>query len=182
MSKPLHPNLARLAASYDMIFERFSSGSIDVKQAKSEIAALSARDDQGVIWSIDPDSGKWLRLTRSGQTIEDEPPTYGLATATPFELSGSGAPDPDSRLEMGVVNENLSRAPGQYTGMTRQVGFTSETGGSGFDWEKHKRTITIAGIAVAIVASALFLGFHHFGKTNLAPAPAPVTTTVPVHP
>lgn len=75
MTQPLHPNLAKLAAAYDEIFLRWSCGQIDAAEARMEILALQARDDDGILWSIDPESGAWLRRTLGGELVRDTPPS-----------------------------------------------------------------------------------------------------------
>jgi hypothetical protein len=83
----LHPNLARIAAAYDAIRERFGAGLLTAQQAKAEIAALAARDDNGVVWSIDPDSGEWHYKTHDGRLRPGTPPTWGYATPSAYELT-----------------------------------------------------------------------------------------------
>ena len=62
MNEPtLHPNLAKLAAAYDEILDRIARGQVTSVAARAEIAQLEARDDQGVRWNIDPDTGEWVR-------------------------------------------------------------------------------------------------------------------------
>jgi hypothetical protein len=121
VSQPLHPNLARLAASYDEIFERFSLNRLNAAQARVEISALVARDDDGILWSIDPDSGQWLRRAISGKLVPSTPPTYGLATATAHDMSqSSNAFNPDSRVAFVRVDEDLLHAPSSLSGATRR--------------------------------------------------------------
>ncbi len=121
LSRPLHPNLARLAARYDDIYARFARGSIGPEAARSEIAALVARDDEGTQWSLDPDSGRWLRRTISGGLVPDEPPTYGLATPTPHDVSRGSGFNPDSQVDHHAVEDELLYAPNQYSGATRAL-------------------------------------------------------------
>ena len=68
MNEPtLHPNLAKLAAAYDEILDRIARGQVTSVAARAEIAQLEARDDQGVRWNIDPDTGEWVRKTALGE-------------------------------------------------------------------------------------------------------------------
>lgn len=97
----LHPNLARVAATYQRICERFARGELDSVSAGVEIRELVARDDEGVQWTINPRDGGWLYLSKMGSWAPGVPPTSGLATLTPHDVStgASGAkrynPDDD---------------------------------------------------------------------------------------
>ena len=120
MPKSLHPNLAKLAASYDDILMRYSTGVLSAAQARAEITTLVARDDDGILWTIDPDSGQWMRRTRTGDLVASEPPSYGLATPTPHDLSTS--PNgfvPDHFVELHEVDNELLYSPSQFAGTTR---------------------------------------------------------------
>lgn len=121
VTQPLHPNLARLAAAYDEIFTRWSRGLIDAEIARQEISALVARDDDGILWSIDPDSGAWLRRTIGGDLVPGTPPTYGLATPTPHDLSHNPQSfNPDTSIHMQRVDDELLYAPSTLAGSTRR--------------------------------------------------------------
>jgi hypothetical protein len=82
----LHPNLARIAASYQQILGRHSRGEIALTIAHGEIRELVARDDEGVQWTINPRDGGWLFLSRNGQWMPADPPRSGFATITPHDL------------------------------------------------------------------------------------------------
>lgn len=171
MTRPLHPNLARLAAAYDDIFVRWSRGTIDAAQARVEIGALVARDDDGILWSIDPDSGQWLRRTVSGSLIPSEPPTYGLATPTPHDLSnGAGSFNPDAFVHMQPIDDELLHAPSTLVGSTRRT-LIADTG-RGQRWSGKKiLALALVGV-VALVAAALVRN----GDSDL---PAPTAPEVP---
>jgi hypothetical protein len=117
--KSLHPNLARIAATYDEIFRRYANGAISAAKARSEIAALVARDDEGTSWSIDPDSGDWLRRSRSGKLVKAEPPSFGLVTPTAHDVSPGRAFNPDTEIDFHKVEDELLYSPSQYAGSTR---------------------------------------------------------------
>ena len=89
----LHPNLARLVGSYDLILEKFKLNKISAAEARHQTSLLLARDDQGVQWCINPDDGEWYRITIDNKLVKDTPPTAGIATYTGWDLSNSGAPD-----------------------------------------------------------------------------------------
>ncbi len=82
----LHPNLARIAASYQQILGRMQRGELSVTHAHVEIRELIARDDDGVQWTINPEDGGWLFLSRSGSWMPADPPRSGYATLTPHDL------------------------------------------------------------------------------------------------
>ena len=83
----LHPNLARIAAAYDQLTLSCSRGEVDLASVHTRIAELVARDDEGVMWRLDPESGGWLRATLSGTWVPGSPPTWGLATPTAHDLT-----------------------------------------------------------------------------------------------
>lgn len=122
MTAPLHPNLARIAAAYDEVQARASRGEISVTQAKAEVMHLVARDDEGVLWSIDPSSGQWLRRTLAGKLELDTPPTYGVATPTAHDLTRrpTGVFNPDSRILFSDVDESSLLSADMLRGATRR--------------------------------------------------------------
>jgi len=147
VNQPLHPNLAKLAATYDEIFVRWSRGQIDAAEARVEILALQARDDDGVLWSIDPESGAWLRKTITGEIVRDTPPSYGLATPTPHDLSSNpNSFDPNNSVRLRKVDDELLYSPSSLTGSTRRVGnpILPEKPRTIATWQYF----TIAGVAV----------------------------------
>lgn len=112
----LHPNLARIAAAYDEIIMSFGSGLLSAPQSRARIEALTARDDNGVEWSIDPENGDWRYTTREGDFAYAEPPSWGLATLTPHDL-GSGSKDPDDRITLYEVDLTIQSG---LSGATRR--------------------------------------------------------------
>lgn len=106
----LHPNLAALAASYDRIIAEMDARRLTPSAARARISALEARDDQGVRWSIDPDSGLFVRLTAFGDVEYDTPPATGVMTPTGFTYS-SEIRDDDPRLNMKVTPTGPSSVP-----------------------------------------------------------------------
>lgn len=118
-SRHLHPNLARLAASYDDILEQFARDQLSAQQARQRISALVSRDDQGVQWCINPDDGQWHRITLQNEMVRDDPPEVGLATYTGWDLSG-GDPmaDPRHRIIDEAVDPRNLNAPESLVGST----------------------------------------------------------------
>jgi hypothetical protein len=153
MNNSLHPNLAKLAATYDEIFLRWSRGQIDADIARQEISALVARDDDGILWSIDPDSGAWLRRTISGELVPGTPPSYGLATPTPHDLSHNpGSFNPGNSVRMQKVDDELLYAPSSLAGSTRRGNKQIQQ-----PVEKKNSVIQILIIAAGVGAILLFL-------------------------
>lgn len=99
-SRTLHPNLARVAASYDWVLTQHRRGELSQDAALERLSELVARDDQGVQWSINPVSGNWQRKERSGRWVEDAPPAFGLRTPSPhdFRHASDATFNPESRL------------------------------------------------------------------------------------
>lgn len=119
MSTPLHPNLAVLAARYDEIREEFRTGVLSAQEANRAIAALVARDDDGILWSIDPSSGSWMRRSAGGDLVVGTPPSYGLKTPTPFDVSGKSQDHLESSISYATVEDELLYSPSQFAGTTR---------------------------------------------------------------
>jgi hypothetical protein len=156
MSMPLHPNLARIGAAYDQVQARAASGEISATQARAEIMHLVARDDEGVLWSIDPSSGNWMRRTIAGELVFDTPPTYGVATPTAHDLTRSptGAFNPDSNLIFHEVDEVALLGERSLRGATRRPVATSA--GSRSAWHLPVPALAAAAV-VALVALAVVL-------------------------
>lgn len=166
MTQPLHPNLARLAAAYDEIFTRWSRGQIDAEIARQEISALVGRDDEGILWSIDPDSGAWLRRTISGELVPDTPPSYGLATPTPHDLSYTPqAFNPDTTIRMNRVEDELLYAPSSLAGSTRRPRIPAAESQGGWPWWK------VAVVALGVIVGAWFIK-SELSSSPSTPAPA----------
>jgi hypothetical protein len=120
MASSLHPNLARLAAAYDDVMERYAHRQLSPQQARDQILALVARDDNGVVWSISPDTGRWQYRNSHNELVAAEPPAYGFASLTAHDLTtASDAYDPDARISFYEVDDNLLHAPGSLLGSTR---------------------------------------------------------------
>jgi hypothetical protein len=152
-NQPLHPNLARIAAEYDEVHRRFALGMLDAASAQAEILSLQARDDEGVIWRIDPRSGAWLRRDREGRWVTGTPPTSGLATPTPHDLTaGNGSFNPDSRISFehvpdvayGLVGSTRKPQPAPYVARDLSA--------------RAKRIALIGAVATALVLAVRIVG------------------------
>lgn len=107
MDRSLHPGLARIAATYDQVVLDFQQGRIGAPEARRRILALVARDDNGIEWSIDPDTGHWRYRSTWGDYLPGEPPAYGVRPLSPSAL-GSGEPSAiDARLSLHEVELSL---------------------------------------------------------------------------
>lgn len=124
----MHPNLARIAASYQQILGRISRGEIDLVRAHGEIRELVARDDQGVQWTINPRDGGWMFLSRNGQWMPADPPREGFATMTPHDLREMNQqmpvaynPDWDITMEKATAQHGATHATALVPGSKKRV-------------------------------------------------------------
>ena len=115
----LHPNLAVLAARYDDVADQARRGLLDPAEAHRRIAVLEARDDAGTRWRIDPASGAWERLSVARGWELATPPTFGLATPTPLDVSPPGGVAPAPDVAVRPVDEAGLYAGRALAGSTR---------------------------------------------------------------
>ena len=117
-NESLHPNIARMAAAYDQVIAQMSRGQLTGAQARAKIDQLEARDDQGVRWSVDPDTGQYVRKTLMGDTQYDTPPVVGYQTPDAFSYSATSgtAIDPNLNLELYAA---APEPPANLAGATR---------------------------------------------------------------
>lgn len=106
MDKPIHPNLARIASSYDAIILARRSGQIAETDAYTRIKSLVAKDDFGVEWSISPETGEWRYRDKWGDYYYAPPPEYGMVSATPYDLQSGGTTYP--RVTLYPVDANVA--------------------------------------------------------------------------
>jgi len=156
VSSPLHPNLARLAAAYDQIVEEHRSRKISSREARGRISALMGRDDTGLLWAINPDSGKWSFRNLRGDLVEAEPPRFGIASPKPSDIGSSSQDDLDARLTFFEVDPTTFKIP--YADGNNPAGRMSGS----FRWgsgnsKMETRTIYNIGLQarVSLIASAL---------------------------
>jgi hypothetical protein len=98
----------------------FRGGRISPAEARRRVLTLIARDDNGLEWSINPDSGGWQYRNQFGETISGNPPTYGVAAFTPTDLGGGRGDDP--RVRLYEVDQEALRVEGQLRGSTTLTG------------------------------------------------------------
>lgn len=167
-AEPLHPNLARLAAAYDALVGQYAQGELTADEVNGRIAALVARDDAGLLWSIDPVTAAWRYRTRSGEYRQAQPPTSGVATPTAFDFSQGGAPsasNPDDRVDFYTVDQSLLQGPGSLLGATYTTPPPRRR-----TWSR--RTLYFV---VGLLLGVLVIFATHF----LAPASTPASPTLP---
>ena len=104
----LHPNLAQIAASYDQLVEEYAQGKLDATEVGYQMNRLQARDDNGIVWRISPDSGQWQRRNPSNEWVEATPPVSGKPTMTSWGASRADRlEDPRKR----VLHREVVRKP-----------------------------------------------------------------------
>lgn len=156
----LHPNIARIAAAYDMIIDRMSSGQLTPTQARAQVEQLEARDDQGVRWSIDPDSGLFIRKTLMGDTQFDTPPVYGVQTDDAYSYSQTrgSAQDPNTRVEMfNAPDPRLTAAPVDLAGATRNGPAGPQPGDSANLFSQIPLAYRVAAVVVGLLLLLIWL-------------------------
>jgi hypothetical protein len=116
MDRPLHPNLARIASAYDQVMYEYRSGVLSPAEARRRTMTLVARDDNGLEWSIDPDTGSWRYRNQFGEMITANPPAYGVASFTPADLGGGT--DDDARVRLYEVDQGALHNGNQLRGST----------------------------------------------------------------
>jgi hypothetical protein len=149
MDRPLHPNLARIAAAYDDVMTEFRGGRLSPAEARRRVLILIARDDNGLEWSINPDTGGWQYRNQFGEMMSANPPAYGVAGFTPGDL-GSGLHD-DPRVRLYEVDQEALRSEGQLRGSTtlpERVGVLD--GGPG-----RRRLLLLLGTGLAVGVAAI---------------------------
>lgn len=171
----LHPNLARIAAEYDDITRRYQSRQLSGTQATALITKLHARDDFGVIWTIDPQSGEWLRRDMQGQWVADTPPTAGLATPDGYTLAGR--PDrftPDAMIDGYTVSDDpSSRLEGATRRKARQERDEQQTEVV----DTRRRNVLVGVLIVVLVVAGV--SWRADRADDAVPAPAPGQTELP---
>lgn len=113
MERPYHPALARMAAQYDDVLAQLRAGMLSDAEARRKVTMLAARDDSGVEWTIDPDTGSWRYRNSSGGFSYASPPSLGSLPDLPSDVGSSGfRPGSDRALMFEVPDELAPRALG----------------------------------------------------------------------
>ena len=116
--KSLHPNLARIDLRYDETIQKFNEHQLDASQTLSILQTLVARDDNGVVWAIDPHSGKWVYRDIKGEFIPGEPPVYGVAGIKTIDLDREAKYDNDWNISNIEIDQSLIYPIGSLNGST----------------------------------------------------------------
>jgi hypothetical protein len=147
MDRPLHPNLARIAAAYDEVMDAYRRQQLSAAEARRRVLALVARDDNGLEWSINPDTGHWQYRSHFGELLTAEPPAYGVAGFTPTDL-GAGRPD-SGRVHLVEVDQEALRSHGTLAGST----LLTET--TGRATTPRRLVALVAGVVAAVCGVAV---------------------------
>jgi hypothetical protein len=168
----LHPNLSRIAAEYDEVIARFERREINSMQAKGQMLALIARDDNGTQWRLNPENGRWQYQTLGREWVYSVPPAYGYATPTAFDVTRSSTvTNPDHRISFHQVDESLLHPPTSLAGSTRRPANTGPHGLFG------RYLATRSQRAIATVAGLVVIAAAWFTLTSGPDAAAPATPT-----
>jgi hypothetical protein len=163
----LHPALARLAASYDAIVEQFSQGLLTSSQARERTLELTARDDNGVIWRLDPDTALWQYFTINNDWKTGIPPISGIVLPTGHDVSGNLRTfNPDSRIEFTHVSpEGLSNPEekNKYRNSEPKRLF-------------NNYKLALISIVIVIVSYLIFKAFDPTISDVIAPGEIPIET------
>lgn len=108
MERPYHPEIARLAAQHDEIIRQMRAGMLTDSEARRRVVMLTARDDAGVEWSIDPDTGAWRFKNSVGVMSYAEPPRLGFDRTQPEREGSARRRDGWDRVRLHEVPEHLS--------------------------------------------------------------------------
>lgn len=182
----LHPNLARIAAEYDRIVAQFARKEISVTEARGRVTALVARDDEGTLWSIDPDTAEWRYRSHSGMYVRGTPPTYGFPSPSPHQVSMPTKPresNPDRTIVFSRIDEQALYPPTELTGSTRR--FAPQPVSHTTFWARYGKRIAIA-LAAVVIGLVAFFAVSGTSRTpsagttpTTAPTPAPTTAQTP---
>lgn len=177
-TQSLHPTLARLAADYDRIVERWARQEITSREARASITSLVGRDDEGVLWSIDPDTAEWRYRDISGAWRPGSPPAYGYPSPNPHTIShpsGMPTPDnPDNRLLFRPVDEDLLHAPTSLIGSTRRHTFRPDST-SMAGWWRRAFAILVVVICLVAIGVAAYLVSNSSNSGPGSPHSTPAT-------
>jgi hypothetical protein len=177
-NEQLHPNLARIAATYDDLFEQYSRNQLSAAEAKARIRTLVARDDHGIEWSLNPEDRSWYRRTVHGQWIKDTPPTVGVATWNGWDISGHDPmSDPRYRVEETPTDPRLITNTDALRGSTaRMVRNHPDPDPVPRSTERSRWILTGVLVAITVVVTVWFFTAWNSplreNPTPVAPAPA----------
>jgi len=120
MEQSLHPNLARIAAEYDEVVKNFKNGMLTQSEARRRVLALTARDDEGLEWSFDPDTGMWRYQNKWGDYVLSDPPLAGVMGLAPEDIGASGGRTQDERISFIPIGASQMYTNGGLRGSTQR--------------------------------------------------------------
>jgi hypothetical protein len=162
MEGNLHPALARIAASYDNIVEQFSQGLINSLEARARINELTARDDNGVLWRLDPDTALWQYLTISSEWKTATPPTSGLVLPTGHDISGNVRVfNPDSMISFSETEKNYS------------IETSRDTDNHGNIFRQRYKYVFVS-IVIVLLSYLIYRSFEPLATDVIAPGEKPI--------
>lgn len=157
----LHPNLARIAVEYQRVRESLERFEINVNEANRRIRDLTARDDNGVTWSINPADGGWMYWSLEGKWVPADPPRHGIATVTPYQLSNTSGGDPDLYVSFNEVDTTART----LAGATRR--------------RQQRRLIPVTISMRVLIVAAITIGAALFVVQSCGDGTAPMAPGVP---
>ena len=193
----LHPLLADLDTSYRKLVDDVSAGRISIEDAQIVLEHTKVADGDGALWSIDPQSGDFVRTVPGQQSTFSDPQMFVGAVLPPIPFNGleqftgipqghpgayAGAPSlapvaPDSALTK-LKKKRSARQPSSGAALTKAKGIL----------KGKTRSFIVPGLALILVVY-IVLGGDDSGDTSgekpiqsgvsSITMPVPVTISVP---
>lgn len=195
----LHPLLADLDTSYRKLVDDVSAGRISIEDAQIVLEHTKVADGDGALWSIDPQSGDFVRTVPGQQSTFADPQMFVGSVLPPIPFNGpeefTGIPDghpgayagppslapiaPDSTITK-LKKKKAARQPSSGAALTKAKGM----------FKGKIRSLVIPGIAIIVVLYIIVGGDASSGgdtsgeKPNQSGVinstiPVPVTISVP---
>lgn len=179
MAERYHPKIAEMAATYDEIIHLYGQGRVDMDTAKRQVADLAARDDQGVIWRINPENGNFYRETFDGRYVEDEPPEWGISTPSARDISGNpGAFNPGAYIHKEAVSRSEVDADGIVGSTWNAPTAPKPKKNSSLPSLKT----VLAALAVGLIATIIYSAVFTSGESNEPNSNIPSTPNMNTQP
>ena len=107
----MHPELVTLQQNYNRIVDDVQNGHMPYEQALSTLANMSTPDADGWLWSIDPDTGNFVRSQPGGPAQPADPSGFVPAQVGP-RTSPFATPTPPATNQWGA---SAPPAPDQWS-------------------------------------------------------------------
>lgn len=185
----LHPNLARVAASYAEIVEQFARAELTAPEANRRVSELVARDDNGLRWAINPTDGSWMYQSAVGEWKPGDPPTSGVATLTPHDITNhtvaggrTGVANPDDLIDFTRATPEMGSDG--LVGATYKQAAKLESRNNKTPSKLSKKTLMALVAIAAVVVGVLYMSMSGSDEApdqpepaqDLAPAPQPAAS------